>query len=278
MKIDTDSFILWLWGAAGAGKSAIAQTIAELCQEQKLLLASFFFSRNAPRRATSEHLFASIAYQMIRSIPAVRGLVLSAIEDDPLVFETSLESQFSTLIARPLSSILEMGINKQGPLPTLIIIDGLDECTDGTRQEIIDVVARVTNRLNLPLIFLFASRPDQDIVLAMESARTITRLPLDTDYLSYSDIERFLRDKISEIRDTHPLRSTLPVSWPLDNHIRTLVRRSSGQFIYASTAVNFFSSRRHQPTQRLDIVLGSIPLDSADLPFAELDALYRSIV
>ena len=103
-KIDTDSFILWLWGAAGAGKSAIAQTIAELCHERKLLLASFFFSRNSPLRATSEHLFASVAYQMVIGIPAVRELVLSAIENYPLIFERSMESQFLT--DRPSSRIL----------------------------------------------------------------------------------------------------------------------------------------------------------------------------
>ena len=38
-RIDTDTFIMWLYGAVGAGKSAIAQTIAELCEEYKLLLA-----------------------------------------------------------------------------------------------------------------------------------------------------------------------------------------------------------------------------------------------
>jgi hypothetical protein len=47
-KIDTDTFIMWLYGAAGAGKSAIAQTIAELCEEHKLLLASFFSPAPTP--------------------------------------------------------------------------------------------------------------------------------------------------------------------------------------------------------------------------------------
>ncbi|KAF9263204.1 hypothetical protein L218DRAFT_839970, partial [Marasmius fiardii PR-910] len=34
--------VCWLWGSAGAGKSAIAQTVAERCEGNKLL-ASFFF-------------------------------------------------------------------------------------------------------------------------------------------------------------------------------------------------------------------------------------------
>jgi len=59
-KVDTNAFVLWLYGAAGAGKSVIAQTIAEVCHELKLLLVSFFFSRTAPLRCTSKHLFATI--------------------------------------------------------------------------------------------------------------------------------------------------------------------------------------------------------------------------
>ena len=55
-----------------------------------------------------------------------------------------------------------------------------------------------------------------------------------------------------------------------------LVRKSSGQFIYASTVIRYVSSIRHKPTDRLDIVLGICP-SQKDLPFVELDALYTHI-
>src|SRR4051794_40019551 len=63
-KIDTDTFVMWLYGAAGAGKSAIAQSTAELCYKQKSLLASFFFSHSAVNRNTSDRLIATLAYQV----------------------------------------------------------------------------------------------------------------------------------------------------------------------------------------------------------------------
>ena len=53
--------------------------------------------------------------------------------------------------------------------------------------------------------------------------------------------------------------------------------KSSGQFIYASTVINFVTSIRHKPTDRLDIILGTRP-PQRDLPFAELDALYSHIL
>ena len=55
--------LLWLHGPAGAGKSAIAQTVAEICAERGQLAASFFFSRSSPDRNALKHLFPTIAVQ-----------------------------------------------------------------------------------------------------------------------------------------------------------------------------------------------------------------------
>jgi len=44
---DKVALFLWLYGPAGAGKTAIAQTIAELLEGLGLLAAAFFFSRNS---------------------------------------------------------------------------------------------------------------------------------------------------------------------------------------------------------------------------------------
>jgi hypothetical protein len=56
-----------------------------------------------------------------------------------------------------------------------------------------------------------------------------------------------------------------------------MVNNSSGQFIYASTVVKFVSSRRHRPDHRLEMILGLRPRGK-DLPFAELDTLYRYVL
>ena len=218
---------------------------------------------------------------MVKAIPATRGFVESAIERDPLIFQQSLEDQYLALVVHPFLSLLETGVDEQLSFPSLIIIDGLDECTDGTRHEIVNIILRIGRRFKLPLTFLLASRSEQDISLAMTPAKTgtdITRIALDTGYESNDDIERYLRDKLSEIRDTHPLGSTLPLTWPSNEHIRTLVLKSSGQFIYAATSVKYISSRRHRPTRRLDVVIGVVPPGPSDLPFAELDALYKFII
>ena len=43
--IEGSERVLWLYGSAGAGKSAIAQSIADMCAKLNLLVASFFFPK-----------------------------------------------------------------------------------------------------------------------------------------------------------------------------------------------------------------------------------------
>ena len=279
-KIDTNSFIMWLYGAAGAGKSAIAQTIAELCEGHKLLLASFFFFRADSLRSTSKQLVTTIAYQIAVVIPGVGALMEAAIDKDPHLLSRSLITQFMALIIDPLERFFDTSLGEYTDLPKLIIIDGLDECMDGTQVQIVDMIFAIGKRSKFPFTFFVASRPELEISAAMGDGRIregLARLPLDADITSRDDIRRFLHDKFDEIRLAHPLRSDLPSSWPLSEDIDTLVNKSSGQFIYASTVVKFISSPRHGPDHRLEIVLDLRP-KGKDLPFAELDSLYRYVL
>ena len=104
-----DAFIMWVYGPVGAGKSAIAQTIAEMCEKEMILLASFFFSRNDPSRSNVNPLIATIAYQIIYNLPQVRDAILGAIERDPLIFSKSPVVQFKSLIVPPLQPLAETG-------------------------------------------------------------------------------------------------------------------------------------------------------------------------
>ena len=278
---DIEAFIMWVYGPAGAGKSAIAQTIAEMCEQEMILLASFFFSRNDPSRSTSKPLVATIAYQITLNLPQVRGAILAAIEHDPLIFSKSLAVQVKSLIVAPLQPLSDAGFFNKPTSRRLIIIDGLDECSDPkVQQNILEVLANAQQQNQLPLVFLFASRPEQHISFTFNTGLFLSitsRLALDESYLPDEDIELFLTDKFQEIKSMHRLRAYIPPQWPLPDVLEQLVRKSSGQFIYASTVINYVASIRHKPVDRLDIILGIRP-PQRDLPFAELDALYTHIL
>jgi hypothetical protein len=278
---DLDAFIMWVYGPAGAGKSAIAQTIAEMCEDEMILLASFFFSRNDPSRSTAKPLIATIAYQITLNLPQVREAILGAIEHDPLIFSKSLAIQVKSLIVAPLQPLSEAGFFNNQTSPRLVMIDGLDECSDPkVQRNIVEVLANSQRQYRLPLIFLFASRPEQHISLTFNTGllpSVTTRIALDESYLPDKDIELFLTDKFQEIKSMHRLCAYIAPQWPLPDVLEQLVRKSSGQFIYASTVIRYVASIRHKPVDRLDIILGIRP-PQRDLPFAELDALYIHIL
>ena len=278
---------MWIYGPAGSGKSAIAQTIAELYFKWKKLAATFFFSRNAVTRNNEFMLIATLVYQLVNSFPEMRDHVERRIERDPIILDLSLEAQVEALLIQPLDRVLREKARREGDEdsiylshPRLVILDGLDECGDGNTQKyILEVLSRAVIQMSFPLIFLTTSRPEPAIRNSFNKvsmSSITTRLPLDNTYEPDADIKVVIESKCKEIRETHPARASLPSTWPSDHEIEQLVTKSSGQFIYTSTVLKFIESPKHRPQDRLNIILG-ISVSENEAPFAELDALYRQL-
>ena len=275
-------FFMWLYGPAGAGKSATAQSIAELCHDANILAASFFFSRTAVGRNDESCLIPTLVYQLCLSMPAIRKYVEDTVERDPLVLSRSLEAQIRSLVADPIRRALfdEKDAMSLCSGPKLIIIDGLDECgTAKVQRYILSVLATAFQQFPLPISFLIASRPEQIIrdTFHAEPLESMTRhLALDDSYRPDDDIKVFLQSRFDKIQQSHPLRNLLPPGWPSDSELDRLVQKSSGQFIYASTVMKYLDSPHQRPTDGLDIIFG-LSNPGVDTPFAELDALYIHI-
>ena len=86
--------ILWLHAPAGAGKSAIAQTIAEQSAEHGQLAASFFFAKSSPQRNAKQYLLPTIALQIAAATHDRREKLITVLSGDPLTtrYETILLS------------------------------------------------------------------------------------------------------------------------------------------------------------------------------------------
>jgi hypothetical protein len=278
---DQNTVILWLYGPAGAGKTAILHDIAHRCDLEKLLLASFFFSRSDPTRSTAKSLIATISYQMAVNIPGTRKKIFDIIGQDPLIITRSLEAQVTALIVEPLREPLEAGYFNAPTSRRLIIIDGLDECdTPAMQRSILQAISLLFDKYHLPLRILVASRPEQHLIHSFRTGslpQFHATLSLDDTYNPDDDIRLFLTDNFKEIKATHPMSGYLDHSWPSVDVLEGLVKKSSGQFIYASTVVKYVSSIRHHPLDRLNVVLGIRPPHSREMPFGELNELYAHI-
>ncbi|KAF8186328.1 hypothetical protein BJ912DRAFT_469732 [Pholiota molesta] len=271
--------ILWMYGPAGSGKTAIAQSIAEECARRGLLAASFFFWRTAAGRNDTSRFIATIAYQLSRNIPQMEEHLLAAIEHDPTIFFLSLSTQMRVLVIDPLKLAAPS-------LSTAMfaIVDGVDECgPDGQSQsELIHLLASLTSELqDLPFIFLIASRPEYEIREAFNenlSNLQTNVLVLDDNYKPDADIKLYFDSTFQKIcKEHHRLGRRLPSPWPAAADVNSLVSKASGQFIFAATVMRFIDSPRHNPVERMDVIL-RLSTTGNETPFALLDALYRFVL
>ncbi|KAF9558283.1 hypothetical protein CPC08DRAFT_562611 [Agrocybe pediades] len=275
--------MIWLNGGAGAGKSAIARSVAELCSKQGLLLGSFFFAAGDVTRNHVGRLVATLCYKMCMILPELREMVSPLIANDPLIFnDRSISSQLTTLVINPLSNLI-LANDQSGPtrIPRLVVIDGLDECIENIdRKDLLFSLHQAT--CSMPYIrFLVCSRPEKDINDTFSEppymANDLYKIVLG-DYSANEDIRLYLEDMFKTIKDCHHHKHTLPTTWPAPKMIDDLVEGSSGQFIYASTVIRYVESTRHRPHQRLDAIFNLRP-PFKDLPFTELDTqVYRNVI
>ncbi|RXW18416.1 hypothetical protein EST38_g7433 [Candolleomyces aberdarensis] len=295
---DAPQHLLCVTGAAGSGKSALQQTIAEHCSKSGILSATFFFSSADPTRNTISLIVPTIAYQMGLKHNAFRSSVAAAVEHDPHIFSRSLHSQMDALVVHPFESLQKAKQLEIDTFPHAILIDGLDECkgepnviADPTRvdadnrrraedqqAELLAAIKHCILNTELSFRVLVASRPEWAIRTALEPGGHLLKvayhIQLSDQYDASADMRRYLQRRFEDIG----LRIG-DSKWFNEGDIETLVRAASGQFIYVATVYKYISERRASPSERLKIVLIWTPhVGQRARPFEALDVLYTNIL
>jgi len=166
---------------------------------------------------------------------------------DPSVFSDTLETQLQTLIVNPLLQAQQQFLGDNTSRRTggrrwarLIVIDGHDECQGANNQRyIVHILSPPRLSTKSPALILISSCPEPPIRDSFNSyLRDIMRtLVLDEHYLPDANIRRYFWSRFENIKQTHPLRTYIPASRPSSQIIQSLVQRSAGQFVYASTII-----------------------------------------
>ncbi|KAJ7118218.1 hypothetical protein C8R44DRAFT_854231 [Mycena epipterygia] len=265
------SNILWLYGPAGAGKSAIAQSLCQTLEAESCVAASFFFKRGHTSRGNANRLFPTIAYQLAVLLPKLKDYISQMVENDPAIVDKSLSIQLQKLIVEPWQQII--------PTPcAVVIIDGLDEC-DGqdVQQEILRSICYAIHEMKLSVQFLITSRPEPHISEMFHTP------PLDKYHRpvnveqSFEDVRKYLSDEFTRIHRDHETMARVSKPWPAVADMEHLVRKSSGYFIYASTVIKYIDDKNFRPADRLYIIMGLAEPD-LESPLAALDQLYTQIL
>ena len=195
-------------------------------------------------------------------------------QSDPEIAYESLYGQMNRLIAQPLV---------KAAVPTVIVIDALDECKDDEPASgILSVLGQFVNKI--PKVkFFVTGRPEPRI-------REGFRLPLlvrATDVFVLhrvepgqvnNDIRLFFRRSFSELSCRRELDA-----WPSEEQLGLLCERSSGLFVYAVATVLFISQKNKNPERQLDRLLQSPESSTFEgktkfKGSVTLDLLYTSIL
>ncbi|KAJ2929552.1 hypothetical protein H1R20_g7526, partial [Candolleomyces eurysporus] len=258
--------LLCMTGAAGAGKSALQQTIAERCSNSNILGSAFFFSAGDPTRNNLAYVVPTIAYQLGLRNSALRDAIANAVKEDRLIFEKTIKIQMDGLVVAPFERLCARGELDRNSFPHAILIDGLDECSGEDNQaELLSTIKHCLLDNDLPFRIFIASRPEWAIRSALYSEpeghlyRLAYHIKLSDKYDATADIRRYLWRRLQDIgRRSHDGRAQSPL-WPTKEDIEKLVAAASGQFVYAATVVNYISERRGSPVDRLRVIINWTP-------------------
>jgi hypothetical protein len=256
--------IFFLSDVAGAGKSAIAHTIAERCHHAGLLASSFFFNRDEPDRNNPRLLFTSIARDLSSMSKEVAKHICTVLEANRSVASSPLTRQFDELILG-LSHVLPL--NK----PIVIVIDALDE---GYSSDLLQIFRYRVPKLPGSFRLFINSRSEDIIVMNISAAYVQTSVIDIRGETNQHDIGIYVEDLLRHIAYQRHLFD----GWPgqeLSNEFRT---KAEGLFIWVSTMSGDLSNdRTYDPTSKLRSLLFNASGRGLP-PEAKIDKLYADIL
>ncbi|KAJ7055045.1 hypothetical protein C8F01DRAFT_469084 [Mycena amicta] len=270
--------IHWLYGPAGAGKSAIMRTVCDRLQTAGRLGGGFFFKRADPARGNADALFSTLAYQLALTDQEVKQSLLLQVAADRTILTKTLSAQFRKLI-------VEAWTTRNLSFPLTLFIDGLDECNhEKAQKEILRLIGSAAVDFPGTFRFLIASRPEAHITETIGEdifADGYTLLCRTNVEQSFTDVRTYLVSEFSRILHGHSsmTRRRHPPTWPSKNDLDKLVDCSSGYFIYAATVVKFVEDEDSFPDKQLQLIINLVSLaPTEENPFSALDQLYRQIL
>ncbi|KAJ6552777.1 hypothetical protein B0H19DRAFT_949701 [Mycena capillaripes] len=231
--------ICWLHGPAGAGKSAIMQTLCKKFQTAGHLGGAFFFKLGHLTRGNAKALFVTLAYQLALNDCNLNPAILQSVKCDQSAMWKSMDVQLHQLIVEPCQQLTNCP-------PRILLIDGLDECQDeDAQQEIIRLIqCAFTAHCRRPctLRFLIASRPEAHIREIFEDPSFDGILDFVNVEQSFEDVQTYFCNEFARIHSSHRTMANVPTPWPSWDILEDLVGKSSGYFIYASTSSSLMTN------------------------------------
>ncbi len=207
--------------------------------------------------------------------------------NDPTLLDKAITSQFNKFLVEPF---ITNGIHLEGRERLLILIDGLDECSDQyTQCTILDLISSFSIKYPAaPLVWVIASRPEPHITHFLShpnvaSSYVKEEIKVDSEQ-SCEDVQRYLNEELNNIWAKYPALARFP-RWPSEYDFTKIAATAKGLFAYGAAVIKYIDDPIHaNPVSRLQEVLGVIDDTRSQVgeaenhPMANLDALYSRIL
>ncbi|GJE94239.1 AAA-16 domain-containing protein [Phanerochaete sordida] len=257
-----------LTGWVGSGKSTIAHQLClrvERGQHASVTLgASFFFARGNSKLESSQYFFSTIAQQLAVAIREIRPYFIDAAR---VYFQgkgiARGQSAFEALLRTPLAAA-----SASFSTPTVIVVDGIDECRDRNQlPELLQALLALVREF--PWLYIFAtSRPEPyilSVLASADSADIVHHARLDDTIHDVSgDLGRYIEHSTTEIPPYAEYFREHP------DALERLVEYTGGIFLVARIAVRFLDAHQDDPEEGLELLFSEdgralFPLDAVYL-------------
>ncbi|KAJ7726681.1 WD40-repeat-containing domain protein [Mycena maculata] len=264
---DPSQRVVILSGSAGSGKSTLAKTIAScLAEDNHILAASFFFSRDFADRSDLKLVPATLARQLADYDLGFRQLLVKFIDEDrDGILSADPRVQFKKLVVDLLAQMPPL------QTPWIICLDALDECGPDRGERYIQLLLDGIAQIPIHVRFFLTGRPNVPHYLKFDRLLPLTH-GIVLDDLDASQVERDIHLYVKQSLDGS---TWIPQdSWKaLASDVDEITKRAAGLFIFAATAVRYVvsASQRVPPKEAIGYLLG-------DALLIDLHHLYYHIV
>ncbi|KAH5205185.1 hypothetical protein HBI18_154700 [Parastagonospora nodorum] len=228
-----ETSLLWMHGIPGAGKTILASAIIDNCRQKQESMTAFVYCHDGDSNSNSA----------VAILKGLANMLLDHGQDKDLLLSLFHTKRFSggdpTLRSiKTIKSLLEQCC---AIVPKLFfVVDGLDECDPNERREVLSVLTKLVNDLNIvepgSLRVLIISQHFPDIQRGVEgsgSAQLAPRIIRITEKEVDSDIVTYIRALVEDIA-TRNSSAGEPFNENIKEYLRNLTLvNAKGMFLYA---------------------------------------------
>ncbi|KAF9000091.1 hypothetical protein BDQ17DRAFT_1427362 [Cyathus striatus] len=216
--------IFLLHGPSKSGKTAVSHSVADYFSQQDRLGATIFL--DASHSDSGQLFFPALTRELSKYDPVVYEKVMTGLRKHNKFLNDRPLRQYDFLNDHVFSNLHMAG-------PTLVIIDGLDKCSD--HHALLEPLKRLPQNIRI----LITCQPTEDITASLTDDTCVShKMTVDDDGL-YEDLEIFISGYLSKLAQSRP---NLFEKYSEEQIARGFYVRSYGIFMLAKAALQWIAT------------------------------------